>query len=62
MLSNSWFTTGKASLQKAVSLVMIIFYNKRVMRYNICGAFIINFVTTTSDYIFSYSMFVLVHV
>lgn len=31
------------------------------MRYNIDETFIINFVTTTSDYIFSYSMFVVVH-
>ncbi len=32
------------------------------MQYNIYATFIINFVTTTSDYIFSYSMFVVIHV
>lgn len=29
------------------------------MRYNIYVAFIINFVTTTSDYIFSYKAFLI---
>lgn len=36
---------------------MIICYNKKVMRYNICVTIIINFVTTTSDYIFKYGIF-----
>lgn len=38
---------------------MIIFYNKKVMRYNIYHSFIINFVTATSDYIFSYKVFLI---
>lgn len=41
---------------------MVIFYNNKAMRYNIYRVFIVNFVTTTSDYIFSYSVFLLVYV
>lgn len=41
---------------------MIIFYSNKAMRYNIYSMIIIIFVTTTSDYIFSYSVFLLVYV